>query len=533
MSPTWLMEEGARALTVWLAQGVWQASLVALLAGAALWLLRGRSARVRYAVGCLGLAALVLAPAGSLLLVSAEAARGEAASRAVEVSPSGFEAPRGAAALAAERVFAPQAPEGAGEVLGQWPLVLGGLWLLGACVGLARLIVGGWRASRRLVRPATPVSSALSQTVSRVSERLGLRRPVRALESPLAPSPLVLGVVRPVLVLPRGVGERLSSAQLESVLAHELAHVRRHDTAVNLLQCLVEALFFFHPAARWLSAQVRLEREHCCDDVAVGFCGNVRLYSGALLGLEELRQSGPALVLGAGSHPLAARVRRLLGRTPVEPPRGRRWAGRVGRAMVVLAISCVAWAWEAPASAPRDGVGKGMLAAGTCSRPVYPKDFTAIATHVNGDRTLRHRLFVSRCGRIRLEDATGASVYTLLFDVGTGESAMMNAREHTYETHWGEEEPGLPLHLPGGCSSQGPGCERQAEEAVEGRRARRWHRVHSAHDTVTRWVDLELGYPVREVSELFGTLTLSDIRLVEHGATLFTLPSDYRAAAAP
>ncbi|MCK8500044.1 M56 family metallopeptidase [Myxococcus fulvus] len=530
MSPTWLMEEGARVLTVWLAQGVWQASLVALVAALALWLLRGRSARLRYAVGCLALAALVLAPVGSLLLSAPEAVREEAASRAVEVAPSGLEGARTEAPPVGARVFVPQAAA-SGDVLGPWPRVLGGLWLLGACVGLARLLVGGWRTSRRLVRPATPVSSALSQTVSRVSERLGLRRAVRTLESPLAPSPLVVGVVRPVLVLPQGVGERLSSAQLESVLAHELAHVRRHDTAVNLLQCLVETLFFFHPAARWLSAQVRLEREHCCDDVAVGFCGSVRLYSGALLGLEELRQSGPALVLGAGSHPLAARVRRLLGRTPVEAPRGRRWARRVGSALGVLAVSFAAWAWEAPASPPRDG--KGLLAAGMCSRPVYPKDFTAIATHVNGDRTLRHRLFVSRCGRIRLEDATGASVYTLLFDVGTGESAMLNAREHTYETHWGDKEPGLPLHLPGGCSSRGPGCERQAEEAVAGRRAQRWHRVHSAHDTVTRWMDLELGYPIREESELFGTLTLSDIRLVEHGAALFTLPSDYRAEPAP
>ena len=142
----------------------------------------------------------------------------------------------------------------------------------------------------------------------------------------------------PVVLLPVSALAGLSPRQLEMVLAHELAHIRRHDFAVNLVQALVETLFFYHPAVAWLGRTVREEREHCCDDLAVAACGSAVSYARALTALESLRMPGaqpaqPALYATGGS--LAERVRRL-----VLPPRvgcGSRWLA--GASALTLASS--------------------------------------------------------------------------------------------------------------------------------------------------------------------------------------------------
>ncbi|NVJ20907.1 M48 family metalloprotease [Myxococcus sp. AM011] len=540
MSPVWLMEEWGRAVALWLAHGVWQTSVVVLVAGGALWLLRRRSARARYAVGCLALAVVVLSPMATLLLSSPVSAPVEQPLLAAAESGRATSIVEDSRRLAGGVLPSPSpqtmsVPE---DSFTRWPFVVGGLWLGGACVALLRLALGWRRLTRRLVRPATPASVALHLLVSHVAGQLGLRRAVKVLESAVAPSPLVLGVVRPVLVLPRGMRERLSPAQLEAVLAHELTHVRRHDTVVNFVQSLVEVLFFFHPAARWLSAQVRLEREHCCDDAAVGFCGDARVYSSALLGLEELRQAGPVVALGAGTQPLAERVRRLLGQAPRrEVPRKARLAARAGVVLAVLVASGAAWAWEVPEPLSTPARPRTGLAAAVCARAVYPKDFTAITTYENdGSLTLNrisHRISVSRCGRIRLESADGRSPHVLLYDVTTRERVALDVRARTYDVIPSPGDLGLPLHLPDGCSESQKDCQLQGEEVLEGRLTRRWRRVHAPHDTMTQWVDAELGYAIREESDLFGTLRVSNIQFVEQDATRFVIPSDYQEDISP
>ncbi|HYI01023.1 M56 family metallopeptidase [Hyalangium sp.] len=528
MSAAWIEEGVGRLLAVWLAHGVWQTSAVALAAGTALWLLRRSSARSRYGVGYLALVALVLSPLATLLLPR----------------PAPVEAPvpasQGAPALVNEAVPALAAPSVVAAapmqvqdselaaLAARLPALLVAVWLAGAC-GVAMRLMLGWRRMReRLLRPATPAPAELLQVAARVAERLGLRRAVAVLESPHAPSPLVVGVVRPVLVLPLGLSERLTAAQLEAVLAHELAHVRRHDALANLAQCLVEVVFFFHPAALWLSSRVRLEREHCCDDAAVQLCGSARVYSKALLGLEELRQSGPALALGVGSQPLLARVRRLLGQASASEPRGR-LAARVGVGLMVLAASGAAWAWDGPAESARTGgKGHGILAGDSCTKPVYAKDFSAMASYQMEGRSIRNHIFVSRCGRVRLEPADGARVQTLLYDPSNRVTASLDLKARSYDLLQLPGRVGLPFHLPGGCTEASATCSLEGEEVVAGRRTQRFLRTHAPHDTVTNWVDRELGYPIREKADLFGTLTLEDIRVADLDPALFVVPSDFR-----
>src|SRR4029079_1809460 len=105
------------------------------------------------------------------------------------------------------------------------------------------------------------------------AQRLGVKRAVKVLQSVLIQTPVVVGFFRPTILLPLCVATGLPESQLELILAHELAHIRRHDYVVNLLQTLVETLFFYHPAVWWLSRQIRNERENCCDDIVMANVG--------------------------------------------------------------------------------------------------------------------------------------------------------------------------------------------------------------------------------------------------------------------
>jgi hypothetical protein len=143
---------------------------------------------------------------------------------------------------------------------------------------------------------------------------MGATRAVRVLISSAAESPSVTGWIRPVILLPASTLLGLTPEQLEAVLAHEIAHIRRHDYLVNLLQTLVETLLFYHPAVRWASSRIRRERELCCDDAAVREYGDAIDYARALAKLERIRITpavAPEMALGSNGGLLPYRLRRL------------------------------------------------------------------------------------------------------------------------------------------------------------------------------------------------------------------------------
>jgi hypothetical protein len=154
--------------------------------------------------------------------------------------------------------------------------------------------------------------------------RLGITRPVSLRLSRRACGPFVVGVVRAVIVVPVSALTALSPAQLEAVLAHELAHIRRADFLWNILQTIVETLFFFHPAVWWIGRRLRAERELCCDDMALAACGDPVTYATALVALERVRPAyrlAPALDGHGSGTGLRARVLRILGNAPQRPRR--------------------------------------------------------------------------------------------------------------------------------------------------------------------------------------------------------------------
>ncbi len=187
------------------------------------------------------------------------------------------------------------------------------LWLLGV---LAMTVRGwrGWRHAYQLRETAAFMSLPEWQAlVESVRTLLGIKKLVRLAVSTGVAVPSVIGWLKPIILIPPSVIAGLTPLQMELILAHELAHIRRQDYLWNLLQIAVETLLFYHPVVRWVSHQARLEREQCCDDMVVDLHGNAVEYARALTELESLRQPRSALVMGANGGAVLDRIHRLLG----------------------------------------------------------------------------------------------------------------------------------------------------------------------------------------------------------------------------
>jgi uncharacterized protein (TIGR03435 family) len=323
---------------------VWQGAAVAAIAGGLMWLLRHRSPQARYAVACVGLVVMLALP-----IITASAL-----SRSVGVAGAGtpalvaYQAGPGADAVPDARTILTNLAMARGvssvdlvpNDSGAWlPLVVS-MWLAGVVVLFIRLLGGWWRIHRlhRASRAASP--SVWTQASTRLAVTLGVSRRVHLVDSSLVDTPTVIGWVKPVILLPIAAFAGLSSSQIEAILAHELAHIRRHDFLVNLLQTFAETVLFYHPAVWWLSARIRAEREHCCDEVALSVCGDAVSYAEALVELESWRRVHAPLAIAATGGTLMMRVRRLLGAPAVERPRSIGAMVMVG----VVALVCVAGA---------------------------------------------------------------------------------------------------------------------------------------------------------------------------------------------
>jgi beta-lactamase regulating signal transducer with metallopeptidase domain len=196
------------------------------------------------------------------------------------------------------------------------------LWLFGvACLSIRT--IGGWCLLERLRHRATvEAPEAVRASFVRLCQRLGITSHVSLRISEHVQGPLAMGIVRSLVIMPASALMALTPEQLESVLAHELAHIRRADYFWNLIQTTVETLFFFHPAVWWLGGRLRHYRELCCDDAAVQACSDPLIYATALLRLAERRNQQLSLAMALDGHrspsTLRARIARLLGETNSE-----------------------------------------------------------------------------------------------------------------------------------------------------------------------------------------------------------------------
>jgi beta-lactamase regulating signal transducer with metallopeptidase domain len=330
--PTFLLPLASR-IGLALMHAMWEGALIAAVLAAALAFLKRASPVPRYWLSCAAMAALPVASAitfailpdgGPSELAEPPIVNGQVVTTSHRSDRNALE---GGASVIAERANqpVPQSVRDTGPH-NHWPLsralpVLGAAWVIGV-MGFSVYRLGGWVVLRCLISRGTVLDGCWPRTLRRLADKLGIRRPVRLLQSAQIAVPMVAGWVRPIVLLPVSAINNMPLDQLEALLAHELAHVGRNDYLVNLVLTAIETVFFCHPLAWWISRQVRREREDCCDDLATGVLSSKVLYARALADLEGSRLGfQPALAASDGN--LLRRIRRILGRqNPVRPAAG-------------------------------------------------------------------------------------------------------------------------------------------------------------------------------------------------------------------
>ncbi len=333
----WIHSGVARALGLALAHFLWEGAAIAAILVVALAISRGSSARLRYALACAALAAMPIA-FGVTFAVSLPP------SPARTIIPIPLPEP---SHVRFENIApAPPEPWKVSSLVG-WAAPL---WLAGVA-GLLLYRFASWIAAQRLRRRGTcSAPKEWSRYVAALAAQLNISRPVALLESYLAEVPMVIGYLRPVILAPIGMLAGLPFDQVEAILLHELAHIRRVDYLVNLAQTMIESLLFYHPAVWWISNVVRAERENCCDDFVLSRDTDPRAYAAALLVIEQSRcvaepgvEHGSMALAANGGH-LVRRVRRILG-TPRKSatPDSNLAIGPVALVILGAGIALAAW----------------------------------------------------------------------------------------------------------------------------------------------------------------------------------------------
>jgi bla regulator protein blaR1 len=200
--------------------------------------------------------------------------------------------------------------------------VIVSIWMFVMIVMFVRMLAGITHLHKlRTVNTFQPAEH-WKQQVQELADRLGVNRPVAFLESGLAKVPMVIGYIKPVILVPIGLLADLPTKQVEAILSHELAHIRREDYIVNILQSIAETLFFFNPAIWWISSLIRDEREHCCDHVAVKNTDKRTLVE-ALVAFQEYRRAGLAYApaFATSKYKLLQRAKRIFDNrnNPLDP----------------------------------------------------------------------------------------------------------------------------------------------------------------------------------------------------------------------
>jgi prepilin-type processing-associated H-X9-DG protein len=328
---------------------IWQATAVTLLAAILLRIMRRFSASLRYVTTSLALVLIVLLPVVTMHFVKVE-------SPPVPVDIESISTPVILPTEPAEEMpltrtteyeLPVQSKSSQTNYFARWkqravsflepalPHIVTG-WLLGV-FALSLWHLGGWAQLQKLRKKMVKqVDASLVNKLNILAKKLGVTQSVEILESTLVQIPTVIGWLRPVILLPASAFTGLSTEQLQAILAHELAHIKRFDYLVNILQTIVEILGFYHPAVWWLSHKIRVERENCCDDLAIAVTKDRICYARALTSMEEIRGRGELAVAATGGN-LFSRIRRLIGKDANEKTFS--WVPAVSIIMLIIALA--------------------------------------------------------------------------------------------------------------------------------------------------------------------------------------------------
>jgi beta-lactamase regulating signal transducer with metallopeptidase domain len=304
---SWLSPELLRPLGWTLLHFLWQGAALAALLAVLLSIFRTASGRYVLAVATLVL--MMAAPVITFAWLLERGASDSAPAAAQGQAHTAFVASRNLAAMAPVNVSPASEPAPQAGAL----LALVELWFVGVLFLSLRTAGGLFLLEKMRRKDTRPVTRELYEKCIELQRRIGVERFIHYCECAALDAPAVIGWIRPIVLLPATALTGLTEAQIEAVIAHELAHIRRFDGFVNLFQIAVETLLFYHPAVWWVSRRIRLERENCCDDAAISIHGDAVDYARALTLMEHWR-TAPALAMAANRGPLSARIFRLLSR---------------------------------------------------------------------------------------------------------------------------------------------------------------------------------------------------------------------------
>jgi bla regulator protein blaR1 len=351
---------------------LWQGVLAGAASALVLAALRGARPQLRYAAACAGLLACVLWPAVTLALRLRTGGAVDAVAQAAPVA-------------------------GMGQPAAAWPHMgwIVAAWAAGCVALLGRGALGmAWlaRATRTGVQ-----DPHWQQQLDRLAQAMGVTRPVRLRlvhgVRHLA-SPVTAGCWRPVVLVPASLLSGMPPELLQALLAHEVAHIRRHDYLVNLLQNLAESLLFYHPAVWWLSRRIRFERELIADELAAAHGGGPRRLAHALSELEKRQFAHHEPALAADGGDLMKRITRLLRPECPEPRATARDASATLPTVLAALLPALALAGAlaaGTAQADADGPAArpdqaGKIDFGSCPKPVWPQ--ASLAAKEGGTVTL-------------------------------------------------------------------------------------------------------------------------------------------------
>jgi beta-lactamase regulating signal transducer with metallopeptidase domain len=310
-----MLEPFARKVGWVCLHSVWQGVLVASVLAICLRLIPRNSyaaLNVRYSIATLSLVALPIFAIGTYLIIELEPLEPRTTVEAVTVAPVAETIVTGVGMpLIFQKIISTVEP---------WLPWASWIWAIGVTVAAMRIAIG-WVVMRRIVhRAQRPTDDTWQICVQNISQAIGVRTLVTVLISTDVSSPAVFGLIKPVILWPAWALTGISPSMIDAIITHELAHLRRHDMVVNALQLCIEVLFFHHPAAWWISAQVRAEREYCTDELAIAIMESTQIgsrisYAQSLLALEEHRTLS-AFVIAATGGKLIHRIRRIAGIDP-------------------------------------------------------------------------------------------------------------------------------------------------------------------------------------------------------------------------
>ena len=317
-----------------LLHSAWQIAIVALVLFLILRLFVNASANVRYATSVAALVLAVSLPALTFYQLRSGSQRSVLGADALQEQLVGYDRgladrshTRRSSALETAETASPAGIDLTARIssvqrlIENWlPVFLPfavWLWLAGICFYSLRMIGGFWHLRGYRKFDVVNVDERLQAQFQSLCDRLRIRRMVRLFNSGIVETPIAVGWFRPLIIVPASAFLQIDPRGLETILAYELVHIRRHDTLINILQNVVEVVFFYHPGVRWISNRIRLEREFAADAAVLDMFAESRVvYAKALADLEEIRRSTkiqtPALAPAANGGNLMQRIQKIL-----------------------------------------------------------------------------------------------------------------------------------------------------------------------------------------------------------------------------